>query len=64
MLIRFLLRHVDNDLDHLLEESVPPVALDRIGAFRAVIAKHRKKAATGCFDSLFYCSCWPRLFLL
>ncbi|CAE7809324.1 unnamed protein product, partial [Symbiodinium microadriaticum] len=41
----FILRHADNDLDHLLEETVPPLALDRLGIFRAVMAKHRKKAA-------------------
>ena len=39
-----MLRHCDSELDALLTESVPPIDLERISAFRGVLAKHKRKA--------------------
>ena len=41
---RFTLRHCDQDLDNVLEETVPPLDLNRIAAFRSSIRKYAKKA--------------------
>ncbi|CAK9034648.1 Uncharacterized protein SCF082_LOCUS20953 [Durusdinium trenchii] len=56
----FLLKHADAEIDVLLEESVPPADISRVGIFRAPVAKHMKKAR---FDlSLQYVLCDRCLF--
>ena len=41
---RFRFRHCDAELTTLLEDSVPPLDLCRVGAFRAAVQKYAKKA--------------------
>eukprot|EP00435_Cladocopium_sp_Y103_P037111 s4346_g9.t1 len=41
---RFLLKHGDNDLLKLMEESVPPVDLSRVSLFRVALNKYQKQA--------------------
>ena len=43
--LRFLLRHLDQELNRALETAVPPPDLMAISAFRASVQKHAKKAA-------------------
>ena len=38
------MKHADAELTAMLEETVPPVDLSRIGSFRAVIQKYQKQA--------------------
>ncbi|CAJ1449087.1 unnamed protein product [Effrenium voratum] len=40
----FMMKHADAELTAMLEETVPPVDLSRIGSFRAVIQKYQKQA--------------------
>lgn len=42
--VRFLLRHLDPDLEATLERTVPPVALEAVTAFKISLAKHAKQA--------------------
>lgn len=43
-LLRFMLRHCDDDLVKLLHESAPPADVDKVDCFRAAAAKYLKKA--------------------
>lgn len=42
--LRFRFKHCDAELTTMLEDAVPPVDLDRVGAFRAAVQKFTKKA--------------------
>ena len=46
---RFLARHADAELDGLVERTVPPCDISRVGVFRAVMTKHVEQAWT-CFS--------------
>jgi hypothetical protein len=39
-----MLKHGDNDLLKLMDESVPPVDLSRVGLFRVAVSKYQKQA--------------------
>lgn len=41
---RFMLKHADCDLANMLDDSSPPIDLDRAAIFRSVCAKFKKQA--------------------
>lgn len=51
LLLRFILRHADADLNLLLEQTVPPIDLSRVAIFRAAIGKFDKQAGSDTVNS-------------
>ena len=41
-----MFRHCDCDLQALVDSTVPPVDLDKVGAFRYAVQKYQKQAAS------------------
>lgn len=39
-----MLKHADCDLANMLDDSSPPIDLDRVAIFRSVCAKFKKQA--------------------
>lgn len=42
--MRFLLRHADAEICGLLEQTIPPMDLARLGIFRVPMSRFQKKA--------------------
>ena len=42
--LRFLLRHGDADIQAMMDDSVPPIDLMRVGLFRVAVQQFEKKA--------------------
>ena len=52
--MRFDLKHLDRELNCLLEGTVPPVDLNAVSAFRSCLERLAKKAGLGCRISLVH----------
>ena len=44
LLVRFMARHMDSDLQHLIEHSAPPLQLANLSTFRSLLFKYKRKA--------------------
>ena len=51
LVARFMSKHMDSDLQHLIETSAPPVQLESLSNFRSLLFKFKRQA--GCSSFFF-----------